>query len=230
MNYLFYILFIMSYCYADKQQELFLQGQEYARQEAYDKALKAYGEITHPGFTTYYNQGVCLYNTKQFIDAFVAFKRASKHATYKTSKMTDYALHKTAHEAGFEYRIGWKEVIEKSTYIIPLLLAQLICLLSLICFICMIFYRVRVIWKVLIGLCTVLQITYVTAVWYIQSMPEAIAHQTLSYYIGPAVTYTCSGTFAQGTILKVVNTEKNWYKVKSFNKVGWVQEQDLIIV
>lgn len=219
-----------SVCYADRQQEDFLQAQQLAQGGKYEEALVLYNTFLNPGFLVWYNKGVCLYHIGKYCDALLAFKKAQRYADKNTYKMVAAALKDVAYKGNYETSFSWQDSIRVSTYYIPIFIAQLIFLLLLGVTVWMILFR-PFSWKRIILLSLmIINGIYLGVVWYVTNRVQGVITVGTSSYTGPGKEYQAYKEFSVGTVVNVDKKEKNWYKVKTLNSSGWVEETSLSLI
>ncbi len=224
-QYLFYVMLAAALsCHADRQQEDFLQAQHLADNKQYKEAIVLYDTMVKPGFLVWYNKGVCYYQLQNYLEAYIAFKKAEKHADKNNYRVIEKALSETAQKGGFEIRTSWKETLYISRYYVPIYLIQLFFLLTLCLSIWFLLYR-SFSWKIcmLLMFCMI-QAFYVGFIWYMQTKQVAIIIVPAAVYAGPGKEYQPYTSFLVGSLVNVDKKEKSWYKIKASQGTGWVEE------
>lgn len=228
---LFYCMSMtMMFCYADRQQEDFLQAQHLAQDGKYQEALVLYDTIVKPGYKVWFNKAVCLYQLGKYCDALLAFKKAQLYADSGTYQAVDREIMQVCQKGSFSYSDSWQDSIRVSTYYIPIIVAQLLLLFLMIVAAWYIILKPRS-WKTsMICFIAILQAIYVSAVWYVHTRKHAVIITGTSGYTGPGNHYQAYVNFPVGNIVNIDKKEKNWYKVKNLNNSGWVKETSLVII
>lgn len=225
-----FVSFVILICYADRQQEDFLQAQHLAKEGKFTEALVLYNTIVRPGFLIWYNKGICLYELEKYCDALIAFKKAQLYADRSNYKRVEQSLVQVAKKGNYSFSFSWHDTIGVSLYYIPLLVIQI---LFLIMMIVTVFYLLvkPVTWKIII-LCilTCMQGLYVSMAWYVRSRSHGVIVVPASGYTGPGKEYQAYVIFPVGSVVNVDKKEKSWYKIRNLNNCGWVEETALMLI
>lgn len=224
-QYLFCVMMTaIVFCYADRQQEDFLQAQHLANSKQYKEAIVLYDTLIKPGFLVFYNKGICYYQLHNYLEAYIAFKKAERFADKNNYRLVEKALDETAKMGGFEIQQSWKDTLYTSRYYVPLFVVQLFFILTLFFTIWFLLYR-SFSWKsFMLFMFCIVQGFYVGFLWYMQTRQVAIVVVPAAVYAGPGKEYQAYTSFSVGSLVNVDKKEKSWYKIKASQKTGWVEE------
>lgn len=230
-----YIMMVISLLYVinsytTQEQENFLRAQDLAQKGYYKEALVLYDTIDHAGFLVWYNKGVCFYYLNNYLEAYIAFKKAALHSNNRMYEKTCYAIKKVAEKGNYTFEELWYQKVAKKLYHIPLLFIQILFVITLFF---TLWYTVtcRFSYKtLLLSILMMLQFIYIVIMWYAHTCKQAVVVKATASYVGPSYDYQINNEISVGSTVLIDKKEKNWYKVKGLNRTGWVEDTALNMI
>jgi len=229
-----FFIFVHSFSFARNKEEAFLQANRCYQEKKYDNALDLYDSIEKKGTATWYNMGNCAYKLNKHVDAFVFWRRARRGANKKELDdiRTNIAV---VHEfLGKTEEPSWFEKFVENLFDrFSLFAFQFLFLFSwLFLFASIWFFRS----KKIIFLVLFLPLNLVLGVMLFMKnktivYPCAVVKKPATTLLaGPDKDYHVLGKLSVTDEVSVLETRKEWCKVKAGSLAGWTLADKLEVV
>ncbi|BDC34842.1 hypothetical protein Noda2021_08000 [Candidatus Dependentiae bacterium Noda2021] len=234
MKKLIMVVSIISGSLYANSQELFLRANKLYETKNYHQALELYEQIENKGAAVWHNMGNCSYCLQQNAQALLYWRRAQKNAPKAIVDSAQQAIEKVNTLLEINAQDSSKERIERSIKNIPLILLQLLFLLS---------------WCVLMGLfiwsyCSKTYRLLILALFNVilvgslnykkytldDSLSAIVCADEACVRVGPGTEYPVIASLKKGTELKIHNKQKEWCKVRFENLTGWAEHNEAVSI
>lgn len=222
---------VFTTAFADSYEELFLRGNQLYMQEKYAEASALYEKINNKSSHVWHNLGNCAYKQRDYLNAYVFWKRAAHNACGKHYKASIHNIHYVETLLKKE-----RTTFDRAAQFIdriPVIVVQIIFLF----FWCILLWVGRQWYKRkrwllgLLFLTTMISLTLVGLKYYREKQCYAFVNSDqISVFIGPDICYQSVGQLPYACKVDILEQRDQWCKIKNKNIKGWVAKENLLLI
>jgi hypothetical protein len=225
-----FILFLLlpSALFAFDQQAAFDKANQRYQEGRYADAMPLYHSIENKGPGVWHNLGNCYWHLQQFKDAFCAYKKAFKEASFfdqlilKESIAQSRQLWLNTSEAFASSTVWWDMFVSVCS---PFLWQVIFFSMWIILLFCIRRWRYRLFFKISTCMVCILLflILYIIRCSYTQEMPHAIIIEPTKLFVAPKKEVHILKELCAGDEIIIVDACQDWAKVNAQGVVGWLE-------
>lgn len=208
-------------------QDIFMQANTLTREEKYEQALITYKNITHKWAAVWLNMGVCSHELGNDAQALAYWLKTKRFYDPEMYQKAQYYIKQIFPHAQ-------KTPIADFVLRFPVLMWQLLFLIMLIVFLlAIIFVRnsTRKVILLLLSLLLLLSSLALRICYRHYNRDEAVVLQETPLYLTPQSNLTIGDTvIPQASIVKILESTDDWYKITVQGRQGWLAEKSLISI
>ena len=222
--------------HANKDYELFLQGNQLVQQGNYQSSLQAYDSIKIQSSFIFYNRGLIEYALGNYVHALGALRCAELRASSDLLKKIERSLVVVQNKLGLP-QDNWIYRLLVSLQSGIWLGCNQVGLLLLFIFLSIILYRRKNIntkylllqYGIILFGIVIISIK-IFAYYYIHQPYAIIVAKDASVFVGPNKEFEIVGHIFEGQSVELVDENPAWCKMHSRDTKGWVQKDDVLII
>jgi hypothetical protein len=233
LTFLFLMLAVgVNVLHAAREKEQFLRANKLFQENNVEQALEEYQEISDKGPILWYNIGVCHVRQKEYLEAFVAFRRAEVGANSKLFAQLVPAIAKIQKELSIAYDSGSLLFAKQCTAFFSLFWLQVLLLILWWTYAVLSWLTISLGRGLKFCLLILLLVTATLTVliWWVHSRDTGIVIKESSLFIGPNTEFHTVGTVHPTDQVVIGQRAEQWYKIKSTQGSGWIESTGIELI
>lgn len=231
MIYLYIVLFFMPFAHAFDQQVVFDKASQLYQDGSYSEAISLYQKIESKGPGVWHNIGNCHWHLQQFKDAFFAYKRAFKDASLFDKLLLKEQIVRswqmwTNTSNSFESPILSRDIV--ISFCTAFEWQMIFLIMWIVWLLCITRSRRRLFFRVSSCMVFVLLmvIMYAMVCAHGKEMPHGVIIEPTKLFVAPKKEVHALKDLLPGDDVIIVDSCRDWAKVKAQGVLGWVAQSD----
>lgn len=213
-----FILFVSQTVHTFHQEEYFLRGNTYAKNNEWEKAVAEYEHISHKSGIVLHNIAVCLYALGQFDRAHLCWYAALRITDRSHYKQIAACLYEKFQDTSHISFFKWLSA-GFSLFFLQVLMV-LFWYLGMICmFFCK---KYRNLYRLFFSILILLTVGCLYSKIDDQYPYALVQEENQTLFSGPSYHYNGHGSVKKGSFVRIVERYNDWCFIKSNTASGWI--------
>ncbi len=224
-----FILFTLNFLSAADQSNLFERANKFYREHKYEQAMSDYQNIKQKDGAVWYNMGNTVYRQGDYLYAYIYWLRAQKNGDAHIFKG---AMHNLERLAVVQGKDALSLIDRISLFFLSLTKRLSLFTWQLFFFIawCLLLwmwlhYDNRTLRRLSMGVLfgAIFFMLFPIIVGYSAHKTYGVVLDEAKVYNGPNSSFYQLGSLAQGSLIRITQSDKRWYKIAYDDTIGWVE-------